>query len=334
MATALSGLEKSAILLITLGDRASAEILKHMSDEEVQTIAAVVADMQTVQPQEAESVLEEFQRASANTRFGQGGVSYVRRVLTTAFGAEASKRHMENLPKLAQNRETSESLKKVDPQRLARLLEKEHPQTIALVLSRLAAPQAGALLAALPSALRADAASRLANLDQVSPSVLEKISRALDQKLKTIGDAQRESCGGLRALAEILNQMDPTASSEILTGIGEQDTNLMEAIRQNMFVFDDLLSIDVNGIKEIIARIDRKLLMTGLKGTSEDMKSHIFQCLSQRGADMMREDMEALGPIKIKDVEAAQQQIIAVIRQLEADGVLDLKGAGNEQYVL
>jgi flagellar motor switch protein FliG len=333
-AAALSGVEKAAILLITLGDRASAEILKHLTDEEVRIIAAAVARMENVPPEQAAPVMEEFQRARANERQARGGVTYVQRLLTAAFGPEGSKKHLENLSQIARSREAGESLNKVDPQRLARLLEKEHPQTVALVLSRVASPQAGALLAALPSALRADAATRLANLDQVSPTVLEKISRALDQKLKALGESKHESCGGLRALAEILNQMDPATSADILTGIGEQDPALMESVRQSMFVFEDLLAIDTNGIKEIIARLDRKLLMTGLKGTSEEMKNHVFQCLSQRGAEMMREDMEALGPIKIKDVEVAQQQIIAVIRQLEADGVIDLKGAGEQQYVL
>jgi flagellar motor switch protein FliG len=177
-------------------------------------------------------------------------------------------------------------------------------------------------------------AQRMASLDQISPEVILKIAGVIGQKLKTLGEFSRESYGGVRAVAEMLNRLDSGSSREILTHIDQQDTNLAETIRHLMFVFEDLLLIDPLGLKEVLAKVDRKVLTVALKGTSEQLRTQILSSMSQRGADMLREDMEALGPVKIKDVEAAQQQIIAVVRQLESEGVLSLKGTVGEQYVV
>ena len=202
------------------------------------------------------------------------------------------------------------------------------------MLSHLNSTQAAALLNSLPPGLRSDVAQRMASLDQISPEVILKIAGVIGQKLKTLGEFSRESYGGVRAVAEMLNRLDSTSSREILTHIDQQDTNLAETIRHLMFVFEDLLLIDPMGLKEVLAKVDRKVLTVALKGTSEQLRTQILSSMSQRGADMLREDMEALGPIKIKDVEAAQQQIIAVVRQLESEGVLSLKGTVGEQYVV
>jgi flagellar motor switch protein FliG len=174
----------------------------------------------------------------------------------------------------------------------------------------------------------------MASLDQISPEVILKIAGVIGQKLKTLGEFSRESYGGVRAVAEMLNRLDSASSREILTHIDQQDSTLAETIRHLMFVFEDLLLIDPLGLKEVLAKVDRKVLTVALKGTSEQLRTQILGSMSQRGADMLREDMEALGPVKIKDVEAAQQQIIAVVRQLESEGVLSLKGTVGEQYVV
>jgi flagellar motor switch protein FliG len=174
----------------------------------------------------------------------------------------------------------------------------------------------------------------MASLDQISPEIILKISAVIGQKLKALGEFSRESYGGVRAVAEMLNRLDSTSSREILDHIDQQDTNLAETIRHLMFVFEDLLLIDPMGLKEVLGKADRKSLTIALKGTSEQLRNHILSCMSQRGADMLREDMESLGPVKIKEVEAAQQSIIAVVRQLESEGVLSLKGAVGEQYVV
>jgi flagellar motor switch protein FliG len=174
----------------------------------------------------------------------------------------------------------------------------------------------------------------MASLDQISPDIIHKIAAVIGQKLKSLGEFSRESYGGVRAVAEMLNRLDSTSGREILDHIDQQDTNLAETIRHLMFVFEDLLLIDPMGLKEVLGKADRKALTIALKGTSEQLRNHILSCMSQRGADMLREDMESLGPVKIKEVESAQQSIIAVVRQLESEGVLSLKGAVGEQYVV
>jgi flagellar motor switch protein FliG len=174
----------------------------------------------------------------------------------------------------------------------------------------------------------------MANLDQISPEIISKIATVIDQKLKALGEFSRESYGGVRAVSEVFNRLDSTSSKEILDKIEQEDPNLVETIRHLMFVFEDMLLIDSMGIKEVLSRVDRKLLTVALKGTSDQLKNHFLQCMSQRGAEMLKEDMEALGAVKIKEVEAAQQQIIAIVRKLESEGVLSLKGTVGEQYVV
>jgi flagellar motor switch protein FliG len=229
---------------------------------------------------------------------------------------------------------TFDALQKADPQQLAKFIHNEHPQTIALVLSHLNPTQAAALLTSLPNEMRGDIALRMANLDQISPEIISKIATVIDQKLKALGEFNRESYGGVRAVSEMFNRLDSASSKEILEKIESEDANLVATIRHLMFVFEDLLLVDQAGIKEVLSRVDRKMMTIALKGTSEKLKDLFLQCMSQRGAEMLREDMDALGPVKIKEVEAAQQQIIAVVRQLETEGVISLRGAIGEQYVM
>jgi flagellar motor switch protein FliG len=201
-------------------------------------------------------------------------------------------------------------------------------------LAHLDSAQAAALLSSLPQSQRADLALRVANLDQIAPEVVNKIATVIGQKLNALGEFSRESYGGVHAVAEMFNRLDSDTSQELLAHIQSEDQTLFDTIRHLMFVFDDLLVLDQNAIKEIMARVDRKVPMLALKGTSEQLKRHFLQCMSERGAQMMLEDMEALGPVKIKEVEAAQQEIIAVVRKLEAEGVVSLRGTVGEQYVV
>jgi flagellar motor switch protein FliG len=182
---------------------------------------------------------------------------------------------------------------------------------------------------------RSDIAFRIAKLDKISPAVVGKISAVIGQKLKSLGEMKRQPSGGPRAVAEIFNQLNTELSTEILAQIGEQNPELMDSIRQKMFVFDDLMALDANGVKELLARADRRQLTIALKGTNEELRQHLLKGMSQRGAAMLLEDMDALGPVKIREVEGAQQGIIAVLRQLETEGVLSLKGGGtDDQYVV
>jgi flagellar motor switch protein FliG len=322
--------------MIILGDQISGEILRNMDEDEVQKIGEEVARITSISPDQAESVLEEFyQMSMAREYVLKGGIDYAKKMLMTAFGPEHAKRLVDRLVKtLGSELASFDTLQKADPQQLAKFIHNEHPQTIALILSHLNASQAAGLLVSLPQELRADVALRMANLDQISPEIVSKIAVIIGQRLKALGEMNRESYGGVRAVSEMFNRLDSGTSKDILEAIEENDPKLVETIRHMMFVFEDLLVLSGEALKEMLGKVDRKTLTVALKGTSEQLKVHILQLMSQRGAEMLKEDMEALGPIKIKEVEAAQQQIIAVIRQLEADGTISLKGAVGEQYVV
>jgi len=330
----LSPVRKAAILVVLLGEGTSAELLKQLSEEEVRMISHEVAKLRHISQEQCELVLEEYYAmTSARSQVVSGGVDFAKRVLQKAFGNDSSRKMVESLIKSAGGDSASfEGLQKSDPKQLAKFIINEHPQTIALILSRLAPSQAATMLASVPASLRSDVAWRMAGLDQISPEVIARISSIVGQKIKDLGGYRQESYGGVRAVAEICNRLDPNVSSEVLSDIEQQDTGLAATIRNLMFVFDDVVHIDDSGMTEILSRIDRKILPLALKGTTEELKSHFFKFMSKRAQEMLREDMEVLGAVRIREVEAAQQQIIAVIRQLEQQGVIALHGTA-EQYV-
>jgi len=332
----VSPLRKAAMLLIILGEQTSAQLLQQLSEEDVQKVSREVAKITSISADHAETILNEFHHIStAGEYVARGGMDYARKLLHRAFNPETAKLLMERLTKaLGADDSSFDAIQKADPQQLAKFIHNEHPQTIALVLSHLNSTQAASLLTSLPAGLRADVSQRMASLDQISPDIILKIAEVIGQKLKALGEFSRESYGGVRAVAEMLNRLDSASSREILERIEQQDPNVAETIRHLMFVFEDLLLIDPLGLKEVLGKVDRKILTVALKGTSEQLRNQILGCMSQRGAEMLREDMEALGPIKIKEVESAQQQIIAMVRQLESEGVISLKGTVGEQYVV
>lgn len=332
----LKGVRKAAMLLVVLGDQVSGEIMRLMEEDEVEAIGREIARLPTMTSEDAEGILEEFyQMTIAQDYVLKGGIEYARKMLVSAFGPEHARKMLDRLMKsLGTEAANFDVLQKADPQQLAKFIHSEHPQTIALILSHLNPSQAAGLLFSLPAEMRADVALRMANLDQISPEIISRIAGIIGQKLKALGELSREAYGGVRAVAEMFNRLDSNTSKEILDSIEQTDANLVETIRHLMFVFDDLLLLDQLAVKEVLARVDRKILTVALKGTSDQLKNHFLEAMSQRGAEMLREDMDALGPIKIKEVEAAQQQIIAVVRQLEAEGVISLKGTVGEQYVV
>jgi flagellar motor switch protein FliG len=335
-ANVLTGIEKAAILLVVLGDQTSSSIVKHLSEDEVEIVSREVARLKKVSPEDAEAVLEEFyQLTSAREYFARGGVDYAKSMLIKAFGPEASKRLIDRLVSgLGEDMVTFDALQKADPEQLAKFLHNEHPQTVALVLAHLNPSQAAALLSALPRELRGDIALRVASLDEISPEVIGKIAVVIGQKLNSLGGFSRESYGGVRAVAEMFNRLDSVTSRDVLTAIEEQDAALVETIRHLMFVFEDLLLLDEASLKEVLAKVDRKVLTLALKGTGDELKNHFLKNMSTRGADLIREEMESMGPVKIKDVEGAQQLVIAVVRQLENEGVLSVRGTVGQQYVV
>ena len=332
----ISGVRKAAILTVVLGEELGPEVLKLLDEDEVEAIGREVARLQSVSSEHAEYVLEEcYQMVLAHDYVLKGGIDYARKLLISAYGPEHAKKMLDRLMKtLGAEAANFDALQKADPQQLAKFIHNEHPQTIALVLSHLNPSQAAGLLFSLPAELRADVALRMANLDQISPEIISKIASIIGQKLKSLGEVSRESYGGVRAVAEMFNRLDSNSSKDILETIEQSDSFLVETIRHLMFVFEDLLLLDQGGVKEVLAKIDRKVLTIALKGTSDQLRDHFMTAMSQRGSEMLKEDMDALGPIKIKEVEGAQQQIIAVVRQLESDGTISLKGTVGEQYVV
>jgi len=335
-ANIIPGIRKAAITVVALGDDAGAEIFKLLEEGEIEALGKEISRLSTVTSEQAESVMEEFHQMSmAHEYMMKGGVDYAKRVLNSAFGQDAARKIIDRLVKsLGSDAPTFDSLQKADPQQVAKFIQNEHPQTIALVLSHLNASSAAGMLMALPTEIRTDVSMRMANLEQISPEIVSKIARVVDQKLKALGEFSRESYGGVKAVAELFNRLDSNASRDILTQVEEQDPSLGESIRNLMFVFEDLLLIDSGGMREILSRVDKKTLSMALKGTSEQLRTHFFASMSERGAEMLREDMEAMGAIKIREVEAAQQTIIGVVRALESEGLINMKGQVGEQYVV
>jgi flagellar motor switch protein FliG len=330
----IPGPRKAAMLLISLGDQASAKVLSHMSEDEVQRVTKEVARVKSVSSVELESVLEEFHNLMLATDYVvSGGLDYARKMLVAAFGQDGALRLLDKLPKDLGKSASFRALQKVDSKQLARFLQSEHPQTIALILSHLDSSKSAALLMSLPDEMQSDVSLRMAAIDQIAPEIIAKIAGVIEEKLRGLGDFSRESHGGVRAVAEMFNRLDSGMSEQLLGNIEQRDPNTAGTIRHLMFVFEDFLSVDQNGIKEVLSRVDRKILTIALKGTSEALKTHFMTSMSQRGSEMLKEDMEAAGPVRIKDVEAAQKQIIAKVKELQAEGVVSLKG-GTDQYVV
>ncbi len=331
----LGGTKKAAILMVLLGDEASAGVFRHLQEDEVQEVSREISRLGKIEPEVADLILDEFYRLTmAQTLVARGGAEFAKKLLMKAFGGDASKKLLDRLNISLQSTLVGfDSLQKADPAQLSKFIASEQPQTIALVLAHLNPSQAAALLSSLPAPLRADIVMRMASLEQISPEIISKITTILEEKLRSLGGFNRESYGGVRVVAELINRMETKSAASILEKIENENPSLAVSIRNLMFVFDDVMIVDDQGMREIIQRIDKKTLTVALKGCSEELKQQFFRNMSSRAVEMLREDMEVLGPVKVKDVEAAQQQIVAVVRKLEEDGIINLKGGGGDEYV-
>jgi flagellar motor switch protein FliG len=331
----IAGARKAAILMVLLGDEASAGVFQCMQEDEVQEISKEISRLGEINSDTADGVLEEFYRLTlAQTFLARGGPEFAKKLLVKAFGSESSKKLLDYLNISLQSTLTGfDSLQKADPVQLSKFIQSEQPQTIALVLAHLNSSQAAALLSSLPTPLRADVVLRMASLEQISPDVINKITTILEQKMRSLGDFSRESYGGIRAVAELINRMETKAAAAILEKIEGENPALALSVRNLMFVFDDVMLIDDAGMREILQRVDKKALTIALKGTSEELRTQFFRNMSSRAVEMMKEDMDVLGPVKVRDVEIAQQQIVSVVRKLDESGVISLKGGGGDEYI-
>lgn len=329
------GAQKAAILMMILKEDASAKILKQLDDAEVRRVGREMANMPRVTSEIAEEVLTEFyQMILSGDYVLQGGIEYARKVLTAAFGSDQAGSLIERLTQtLGIDNLNLDALQKADSQQLANIIQHEHPQTIALILSHLAPTQAATLLGYLPVGDRGDIVLRMANLEQISPETIAKIADIVGDRLLALGETDRQTFGGARAVAEMLNQIDLNEGEAILETISSIDPGLSEAIRHSMLIFEDLAKVDPIGIRAILERVDRNVLAIALKGTGEVLKSGFLSVMSRRGAEMMREDMEALGPVKMREVASARQEVLSAVRALEAEGLIILKSSDEEQYV-
>jgi len=330
-----SGAQKAAVLMVTLGDEVAASIFKYLEEDEIQAISKEIALTKNILPEVADDVMEEFHTMSlAKTYISQGGIEFAKKLLIKSVGPEAARKIIDRLTKALESSAGFTSLERANPQQLSKFIQSEHPQTIALILAHLNATQAGELIASLPEDLRAEVCMRMANLQEISPEVVRRISLILEQKLEALGSFATEAYGGVRAVAELFNRMDRTTGRTVLEKIEVDNPQLAGSIRDLMFVFDDILLIDDIGVLEILKRADKKVLTIALKGTSEELRTQFFRNMSSRAVEMMKEEMDFMGPIKLRDVEKAQHEIVEIVRQLEEEGVVTIGGGGGgDDYV-
>ncbi|HTV01045.1 MAG TPA: flagellar motor switch protein FliG [Luteitalea sp.] len=330
----LNGLRKAAILTVLIGENASGELFKHLNEEEIELIAREVALLGPVPAATATEVLEEFhQMWKAAEYVTKGGVEYAQKLLVKSLGPELARRVLDRVVKTFESSMAFTGLGKADPQQLSKFIQSEHPQTIALILAHLKPGPAAQLMQSLPEDLRVEVVTRMANLEEISPEVISRISSVIEQRLKSLGASTHESYGGVRAVAELLNRIDRSISQPVLEAIESQTPDLAVSIRHLMFVFDDLLNVDDNALREIVQRADKKVLTVALKGTSEDIRNRFFQNMSKRAVDMVREEIELLGAVRLREVEKAQQEIVGIARKLEEEGLLQTGAAAGEPYV-
>ncbi len=331
----ISGVRKAAILTLLLGETATGELFKHLSEEEIEAIAGEVALLGPVPAEMATGVLEEFHHMwKAAEYVTKGGVDYAQKLLVNSLGTDMARRVLDRVMKSFESAVAFNGLERADPQQLSKFIQSEHPQTIALILAHLKPAQAAELLNSLQEDLRVDVVTRMANLDEISPDVITRISQVIEQRLKSLGGSTHESYGGVRAVAELLNRIDRSVSQTVLESIESQSPDLAVSIRNLMFVFDDLLHVDDSALREIIQRADKKALTVALKGTSEEIRARFFENMSKRAADMIREEIELLGAIRLRDVEKNQQEIVVIARKLEEEGLLVTGAAAGEAYVV
>lgn len=333
---AMTGVRKAAILLVLLGNEAASEVFRHLAAPEVQRLTQEIAELSHISPEMAAQVVKEYHQLSLTQDYlAQGGQEYAHQLLVKAFGKEGAQ---ELLEQVLQAQEASvsnlDTLQKADPEQLVKFVEGEHPQTIALVLAHLGTRTSTSLLVLLPEKLRAETVRRLAVMQQFSTEMVKRISVVLHKKLASLGEQSRRAYGGVSAVAEMLNNVDPKHCQEILTAIEQQDPQLSLAIRDLMFAFEDLSTIPEASMREVLSQVDKKTLATALKGASEDLKNHFFKSMSSRAVEMLKEDIEALGPVRSSQVHQAQQEIVNLARKLEADGKIALKSYGEDAYVV
>jgi flagellar motor switch protein FliG len=333
--TMLAGTRKAAVLLVLLGEDVASQIYRNLPQQDLEQLTKEIAELDYVDPQTALAVLEEYHRMALTQDYlAQGGTDYAQKLLVKAFGEDGAQQLLKQVSRAAEmSANKLDSLQKADPQQLAKFLESEHPQTIALILAHVDAKQASELLMRLPEGLRAETLKRLAQLRQFSPEIAQKVSLSLHRRLQALGEQHRRAYAGFQGVADLLNRMDPVQAKTILEAIEKDDPKVALGVRNLMFTFQDLLGVPEAGIRELLGQLDKKSLALALRGATEELKSFIFKSMSSRAVEILKEDMEVLGPVRSRDVVKAQQETVAVARKLEAEGKISLGGEEDEFVV-
>ena len=330
----MSGLQKAAVLLIALGPEKSALIFKHLKEEEIEELTLEIANTRSVTPQVKENVIEEFyQVCLAQQYIAEGGINYAKELLEKSFGNDKA---MDVISKLTASLQVKpfEFVRKADATQLFNFIQDEHPQTIALILSYLPAAQAAQIISALPPDRQADVAKRIAVMDRTSPDVIKEVEKVLESKLASLVNQDYTIIGGVDAVVDILNTVDRGTEKHIMETLEIEEPELADNIRKKMFVFEDILLLDNRAIQRVLRDVENSDLSVALKGANEQVQNAIFENLSKRLAAMIKEDMEFMGPVRMKDVEEAQQKIVSVIRKLEDAGEIVISRGGGDEIIV
>ncbi len=330
----VSGLQKAAILLIALGPERSANVFKHLKEDEIEELTLEIANTRNITPKVKDDVISEFyQVCLAQQYIAEGGINYAKELLEKSFGADKA---MDVIGKLTASLQVKpfEFIRKTDASQLLNFIQDEHPQTIALILSYLSAAQSALILSALPPDRQADVARRIAIMDRTSPEVIKEVEKVLESKLSSLVNQDYTIIGGVDAVVEILNTVDRGTEKHIMETLEIEEPELADEIRKKMFVFEDILPLDDRAIQRVLRDVDNGDLATALKGSNEEVQNAIFNNLSKRLAAMIKEDMEFMGPVRMKDVEEAQQKIVNVIRKLEDSAEIVISRGGGDEIVV
>jgi flagellar motor switch protein FliG len=332
MATPLSGEQKAAILLKAIGEDAAAMVMKSLDPKEIRRLGVSMNATANITREEESSVIDEFEKASASGDVAFHGKEYIKTVLSKALGQEKANRLLESMT--AKVYPGLDAMKWVDAKAASQMIKTEHPQTISVILAHMDPDQAGTVMRDLPEALRADVALRLATMEDLQPSVLEELSDALQSSLVASAGTRATAVGGAGAAANILTTLDKATEGSILSKIAERDQQLADTIRGLMFVFDDLIKLDDRGMQELLKEVSKEDLPVALRGANPETKGKFLKNMSSRAAEMLKDDMEAKGPVKVSDVEKAQQNILKVCRKLEEEGRIVIAGGGEGEAML
>jgi flagellar motor switch protein FliG len=331
----INGIKKAAILLISLGPEISSQILRMLPDRLIQKVTYEIANTEYVEPQETEKVISDFmEMASAREYILDGGIDYAKNLLTKAIGTTRAKEIMEVLNQIQEREKQFAMLRKADTNQLANLLLSEHPQTVALIMCYIQPEKAADILSMFSNELQAEIAERIGVINNTSPKVIKKIEAILQNKFSSTVDNDQENIGGVKTLVEILNSVDRTTEKNILSDLEKTQPELAELVKSNLFVFEDLITLDTNSIQRVLREVNNEELVLALKGASEEVTSVLFANLSKRAAETIREDIEYMGPVRLSAVEEAQQRIVGVIRRLEDSGEIIIGRGDSDSLIL